>query len=86
MERRDESARQSLIDIVGEIKRDTGEIRTALFGPQGQEWMGFIPRTEVKLGEHETRMLSIEKRIWIWIGALAVLVPATVAAVEHYLK
>ena len=86
MERRDEPERQSLIEMVAAIRKDTAEIKTALFGPEGQAWMGFIPRTDIRLGEHDTRIAGIEKRMWVWIGALTILIPATVAAVEHYLR
>jgi len=60
----------------GELKRDTAEIKTALFGPESQPWMGFISRTELRLDKVETRMWAglvgvisaMLGTAWHWIG------------------
>lgn len=51
----------------------TGEIQVALFGPPKQEWMGFIPRTEVRID-------ALEKRFW----HMAVGVITTMAAAAYH--
>ena len=85
-ERRQHDTRQSLVEMVASIQRDTGEIKTALFGPVGQPGMGFVPKTEKRLDNHGTRLSKLETRILLWAGALTILVPIGVLAAEHYLK
>lgn len=74
MGERRRAQREKVVDMLAEIRKDlkqnvtdTAEIKQALFGPKGQEYMGFIPQTEI-------RLQSVEKKIWTaavgTIGAL----------------
>ena len=85
-ERRDSETRQSLCEMVAEIRQDTGEIKTALFGPQGQPEMGFVAQTKDRLDNHGGRLGKLETRVLLWAGALSVLVPGLAWAANHYLK
>ena len=85
-ERRQHDTRQSLVEMVASIQRDTGEIKTALFGPVGQPNMGFVPKTEKRLDNHGTRISKLEMRILLWAGALTVIIPLAGWAANHFLK
>lgn len=88
-ERRSEDTHNSLVKMVAEIREDvaevkttTGEVKVALFGLPGQEWMGHIPQTKVALEGHDKRLRTVEQRIWIWLGAFAVIV----WGLQHWLR
>ena len=85
-ERRDNETRQSLFEMVAEIRQDTGEIKTALFGPKGQSEMGFVAQTKDRLDNHGGRLGKLETRVLLWAGALSVLAPTVAWAAAHYLK
>lgn len=67
--------RDSLVQMVEEIRRDTGEIKVALFGLPEQPYMGFIPRVENTLLDHGIRLTGLEKRVWAWIGVVFIVFP-----------
>lgn len=96
-ERERRESEKLVLDALGQIRADTaevnrktGEMYTALFGPASMPHMGFIPRTDNRLDELDNpktgRVRMIEKRMWLWIGALSVLVPASVWGLEKLLR
>jgi len=70
-----ESTRTSLHQLVSEIHADTKEMKTALFGPEGQPEMGFVRQTNERLG-------TLEHRMW---GAVVGTLTAIVASVYHWI-
>lgn len=89
-ERRDGEVRNELLEAVEQIRRDTSEIKTALFGIPGQEYLAHIPRTERRLGELDDpqtgRVTKIERRILIWIGAMSIVGPMAALAVNYIFR
>jgi len=89
-ERRDEETRNELLETVKAIDARTSRMEVALFGPAGQEWMGHINRTEVRLADldhpQNGRVAKIERRILIWIGAMSIVGPTAALAVNYLLR
>jgi hypothetical protein len=69
-----ESTRTSLHQLVSEIHADTKEMKTALFGPEGQPAMGFVQQTNDRLN-------TLEHRMW---GAVVGTLSALVASAYHW--
>lgn len=81
-QRQESNGRDRWMEMLVEVHRDTGElkrgqdeIKTALFGPPGQEFMGFISRTEIRLH-------SLEQRMW---GALVGVISAMIGTAWHWI-
>lgn len=89
-DRRDEEVRTKLLDTVNAIDRRTSRMEIALFGPDGQGWMGHINRTEIRLAgldDPQTgRVAKIERRILLWIGAMSIIGPAAALAVNYWMR
>lgn len=85
MEQRQEETRDTLMEMVKGIQSDVADIKGALFGPVSQPWMGFIPQTQSKIDKLEDRTAIIERRVFIWLGVLAVLAPVATLLVQRYI-
>lgn len=80
-DQRDHDRNSTFQEMADSISR----IEVKLFGFPGQEYDGWIPRTDVRLGgieanlkeklaEHGKRLAWVETKIWMWMGAIAVIV------------
>jgi hypothetical protein len=55
-EQRNNESRRTVAELVAAIDQRTSRMETALFGPPGQEWMGCLSQTEIRLAAVEGRM------------------------------
>lgn len=89
-EQRNGELRKTVADAVRDIDTRTARTDTFFFGPPGQEYNGWIARTDRRLDDLDNpqtgRVSKIERRILLWIGAMSVIGPSAALLINYYLR
>lgn len=76
-------SREDFAEAVYAMRDDLYELKTALLGPADNPELGFVARTTSDLKEHEERISKVERRVWTWAGAIAVIATIATWAAHH---
>ena len=89
-DQRNDAMRKSVAEAVRDIDVRTGRTDVFFFGPPGQEYNGWIARTDRRLDDLDNpqrgRVTKIERRILLWIGAMSIIGPTAALVVNYWMR
>ena len=89
-QRNNEGMRKTVAEAIRDIDMRTGRTDIFFFGPPGQEYNGWIARTDRRLDDldrpKEGRVAKLEDRMLLWIGAMSIIGPGAALLINYWLR